>query len=597
MKCHDIINVLIDFEKLNYKAILFNGKWGIGKTYQVKKYVKDFESRKKNIKKITDDKSKYEFYSNVYYISVFGFKSIDEIHTNLFDQIHPIRSKLKKYGSTALKATGIISKAVSLIPNSGQLVSDIIGNSLELAADKFDENCNDNNGFKKNYDNIIIFDDLERTSINYLELLGYFNQLFFQGFRLVCLCDKDRIEEKNKKYFDEFKEKIFDRIYSIQMADKEIINSYFPDRILDEDVYNIFNDNLRLASKASVFFNEIINKINNLKKEKTISLINYDSLLFYCSLVVCGFNNVESIMSMNYKPDDTFVDSTESEIEYCGLYGYEASVLKKIIAYENSLLSDLKIYPCTPLLIALTKIYIFNDYYYFNNYFIKIDQINDIFDTNLFLLSEKSKKRTIKIILNKLLENNLKIDDRVLKCFVSIQQYKSLFPSDYSDEKYVEIFAKEIVNNISLEKYLKILFVTKNDAIFSILAKIKDKVIEMKKIELLKNLNKLCKTDDIEDLEKIFFYIRTNDFCKVYKERVDLIPEILYFFQKNNWLLNDMRLDMTNEKWEWNIKILCFALDFKNMHDSLEKYLRTRLETSNNTSEKEKIVELCKNFI
>ena len=588
MKSCDIKKVLIDFERLSYKAILIDGRWGIGKTFQVKKYTKDYENRKKTELDLP----------NVYYVSIFGFKSIDEIHTKLYNQIHPIKSKLKNYGKTALKAVGIVSKTVSLIPNGGELVSEIIGNSLDLASEQIDDNSSEANVSKKKESSIVIFDDLERTQINYVELLGYFNQLILQGIRIVCLCDKGKIAKKNMKYFNEFKEKIFDRIYSIEMADKEIIDSFFPNRYLPNDIYKIFSENLRLVSKTANFFSEINSEIDDLKKSKNLEKINPDSLLLYCSLIVCGFNNVECIqkIELNEKNEEEQFDFTDSVIEENGLYGFEAKTLKKIIKFEETLVNELKIYPSDSLMIALTKVYAFNDYQLFDEYIIKEEKNTDIFDTSFFLLSTSSRKKTIEEMLKKLLETNLKIDDRIFTCFITVQQYINLFPTNYNEDTYIELFAKEILCNSSLEKHLEIMLITENKLMSSMLNKISNKVLEMRKKDLLNKLNKLCKKEDIDELDNVLSFIRKNEFCKVYNQHVELIPEINNFFQNNNWLLYDMSVDMTSNSWEWNKKIASFAYDFANLRSNLKTYLENRKLNSQNPDEIEKINTILKYY-
>lgn len=63
------------------KSILIDGPWGCGKTYQINEFMKKFINNKTN---------------KIYYLSLFGLESIDEIHTTLYYQLHPNKKTFKK---------------------------------------------------------------------------------------------------------------------------------------------------------------------------------------------------------------------------------------------------------------------------------------------------------------------------------------------------------------------------------------------------------------------------------------------------------------------------------------------------------------------
>ena len=64
MKTSDIGPIIDNFIESNANAIMFNGNWGIGKTYAVQQLL--MEDRYK--KEIYD-------YCNIHYTSLFGFKT------------------------------------------------------------------------------------------------------------------------------------------------------------------------------------------------------------------------------------------------------------------------------------------------------------------------------------------------------------------------------------------------------------------------------------------------------------------------------------------------------------------------------------------
>ena len=151
MKVTDLNRVLLDFynNENSGKAILIDGKWGCGKTYQIKEFLK-------------------EHTANCHYISLFGLESIDEINSKLYSEIHSTKTFLKK-------GVKLLSKAISAVPYVGG-----IGEALEYQMSGKIINTKDIT--------YIIFDDLERLSrkISYIDLLGYFNNLFLSNVKIIC---------------------------------------------------------------------------------------------------------------------------------------------------------------------------------------------------------------------------------------------------------------------------------------------------------------------------------------------------------------------------------------------------------------------------
>ena len=71
MNTNKLLDILLnDFITDNYKSILINGRWGCGKTYLISKFI---------------DKEQ-ELYKDIpcYYLSAFGFKTIEELHTKVY---------------------------------------------------------------------------------------------------------------------------------------------------------------------------------------------------------------------------------------------------------------------------------------------------------------------------------------------------------------------------------------------------------------------------------------------------------------------------------------------------------------------------------
>lgn len=322
----DIQNLKDVFKKFavdNNRAILVDGSWGIGKTYYVLQFLKEFDQTKK----VRNNKQK------IVYVSLFGKTSIDEVHTEIYSKLHPVKQNSKRI-------IQIIPKVAPLVGAVGDIVSSLefalkddngmggtqitdakenqtidskenqsIDESKRLggrdvitavgeiadhvaAMDHGTGRVKKRKSSKKR--NVIILDDLERMNfdkISFADVLGYINNLFLQNFKVIMICNSKEIIKEKSGEFQSFKEKVFDREYFITSTNREVIDSYFIGKTdsLKEYIVSEFGDNLRIAQRVSGFYVEAIQVI------KTISP-NYDekvtdeSILFGCTLVVVACN-------------------------------------------------------------------------------------------------------------------------------------------------------------------------------------------------------------------------------------------------------------------------------------------------------------------
>ena len=118
-------------------AVLVTGEWGVGKTYQVLNAIP----------------SELQCY-----ISLFGLNDTQEIYGSVFAKMYPGKHLSKKLLDLTKDITSEIN-GVTL--GAGSLIGNIITPLIKQTVDK---------------DKIIIFDDLERTSIGHQEVLGVINQ-------------------------------------------------------------------------------------------------------------------------------------------------------------------------------------------------------------------------------------------------------------------------------------------------------------------------------------------------------------------------------------------------------------------------------------
>jgi|GEM_PF-454131 len=157
-------------------ALLITGAWGVGKTHEITK--------------------KYLLPSSIYYVSLFGLKDADQIHSNVFAKMHPVQSFIK---NTAKGLEG------------GELGTEIftlnLGNILPGVA-----NALIKSDVKK--DKIIVFDDFERCSIPINDRLGAINTYVeHNDCRVIVISNDEKIKDDD---FSEAKEKLFGITFEIK---------------------------------------------------------------------------------------------------------------------------------------------------------------------------------------------------------------------------------------------------------------------------------------------------------------------------------------------------------------------------------------------
>lgn len=113
-------------------AVLITGPWGSGKTYQVRRALPD---------------------THAYYISLFGLDTSDAIHASIFAAMHPGKAALKNIAEKLDEVEGAGFK-------TGGILSGLANHFIKNEIDKSKP---------------IIFDDLERSSIPIMALLGLIN--------------------------------------------------------------------------------------------------------------------------------------------------------------------------------------------------------------------------------------------------------------------------------------------------------------------------------------------------------------------------------------------------------------------------------------
>lgn len=172
-KITKVLNAYILNDKL-HQAILLDAPWGAGKTWYLKNdFIRSFTKKKEN--------NNWQFV----YISLFGLFTISELENKINQEL--LNGTINAYSKKYLKR-----KIPTKIYNVSSFVLNAIlkyaGNLDTLDYTKLIE-------FLPNNNNIVyIFDDMERTKIDIIELLGFVNNLCeHNGSRVILVANEEQI--------------------------------------------------------------------------------------------------------------------------------------------------------------------------------------------------------------------------------------------------------------------------------------------------------------------------------------------------------------------------------------------------------------------
>lgn len=564
MEAKNIKNVINRLIASNETAILISGPWGIGKTYEIKEYIK---SKAQDVK---DKKLK------IAYSSLFGKNSIDEVNTELYQLIHPAK------------------KVLNTITNVAKLINIGVGFSCGINLNIDDENLKlcEKLKSKKNIPYLVILDDFERKSdkITAEELLGFINNLINQGFKVVVLADLDtKYGKKNKKYEIEklennkvttekfiskinlsddilgfYKEKIFDRIYKITETPEDVIRTIFAENInlIADKLMIEFNKNIRMAIKANSLFLQIQDYI----KSNSYNCNKFEQIMKIC--IYC----VNELMTNKYSTIYSDKCKESDYLKYC-----EKSFCNIITSYDKSLRDDFN------LVEAINDIYLNEDYSL-------LDEIFNPNDENIlkscFFCSDENKVNIIK----KQYRLILSIPDDLNYNHSTINQLIRDWYcyADYVDLSFIdkeELFKKLNKLNFRLDS-----FGEQNETFINTIKEYEEFCNNQIKYSLTSKLV----LKDLKELKSGLYEI-TNKYSNLDDESKEYIKSNL---KENNFFLQKLDGDINNEFWGIN-HLVCqiikeYIPDLKN--DLLDLLNGIKQKYSNDKSCEYRVNSLIKQY-
>jgi hypothetical protein len=425
-------------------AVLLKGKWGSGKTHFINKY-----------------KDKLEKHAQRYiYVSLYGVRNYDEIETKFLQSSNP-----EMFNEKTIFA--------------GKLANAFINENIKKSLGQIKKSLSSLNA----KGNILIFDDLERCSINIIDLLGYINHFIeHQSYKVILIANEEELEKTEK--YALIKEKLigktFEFISDASSAYDSFLTELKNEKVVREKILQKYKDkileifkksqcnNLRILRQGLFDFERLYDLvfINHISKDKLIDeIINVFFILIFeiKSEEFCNFNKLKNdkhkawdkvfVKSFNYKKIE------DENIEE------EKTVYEIILSKYDFLLEDNMI-----LSIETWQEIIENSY-------IDIDKIDSELNESKYYINENS-------LSWKRLWNYMNLDDSNFDEVIT-DVYNNL-----KDCKYDDLFQVMLISSKILELKNLNLIIWNIENIFDVLKKQIDFLFKNKKIDESLILNK-----------------------------------------------------------------------------------------------------------
>lgn len=544
MKIEEIKPIIVDIleNRCDYHSILIDGPWGCGKTTMIKNAIEELGKE----------------HCHIYYQSLFGLKDVIELN-----------SCFKKAG--ILKKIG---KAVipffNLIPIEGDGIVKALSKCLDVIPESKP---------RPQSDKIFIFDDFERidASLSYIALLGFFNQLIINGCTIICISslrDLNDLAKENPsienriKEINQFKEKVFDRIFCINESPETILKSIFDTHNIAgfNSIIKLFNDNIRVAKRTERLYKELA----QLPKKHNFNLEKYFTKIQILKACLCV------ILSTYGKSDDKKEDKESYEylINLESKKPLDEQIFNNIQTYmkdSKNFLNDEKD-KLFHLSINLARYEIHNDIgVLVETYPNAVPEIKDdsiLNATDFYLLSDQDKKDYYAQLRQKTIDLQLAIDRRYIDRLIEVWQN---YPKSNEDNEF-----NETVINIISSDYLEGKtsgFDRLNDYLI-----VNDRPQARKMIENAKNkIESVIIQNTIQNTQaNIIECTETNDYSFLYVFVEDimafkytskkyLIDWFDNYLEKNNYLIPDLSKTISHSMWQYchSISKYCTSKDSK----------------------------------
>ena len=542
MKVSKICSILDNFINKDETtfSLLIDGKWGCGKTHNVRSF---FENNEDN----NDEKSKAKKIYNYIYLSLFGIKSANDIVTKLYPKIDS-----------------------SIIENYDGML--YIRDSIN----------------QKTYNNsIIIFDDLERikNDVTYETIFGVVEALKKNGFKIICITNSEKLNDSiNKKEYSLFIEKTFDLVISVEIDGSDFNKIIKHSDLLYDKSYMIIADcNWRFLIKAEKYLSRCEKYMEENKKSEFLGHIDMNINTFYkCILVTVA--SCYDYLDVKLKIDENDFFIQEFYDSYSEKYGKNIankffSILDKNLELKNYLSFFKYIFD---FILLSDYSGLIRDYYSSN----ENDFINDApFNEEPFYLDDDSKEKYKKLFLEKINEFDFGKDRhyRILNKFIQF------FIVDISETKK-EMIIKKFVVTITEEKannFFDYYYIgdTTNE-IKEFIDKLKERLNQH---ESSKDIDELLRLIDKKNYQEITNFLYVNMYTDDNQKRK--IAEIL---KSKKYVLPDLSKTINKEIWEYCHEVAKYIFQVPEYRESFIEILKQQCHKTSSKSVRERCNALVK---
>lgn len=286
-----ILNYLTN-DKTN-SALMLTAPWGTGKSHFINHIL--LENFKTN---------------NLIIISLYGLKDLNELSKSIYLELRLKLFKLRKY---AKKKN---AKHLPEIYATGKIIGkSIIKSVINRFSLNFDISDND---LKKLYNSIdltgklLIFEDIERSQIDLIELMGYINNLVVQdNAKVLLVANEEEMLKltKEKDTYERVKEKTINDTILFECDYEEAVKNIITE--FDNDILYEFTEDKSIKEIVELFKELNIYNLRSFKYacQKTIEIfdfllenqdLKFKKALFYGNIAFClRYKNGEKLTLQN----------------------------------------------------------------------------------------------------------------------------------------------------------------------------------------------------------------------------------------------------------------------------------------------------------
>ena len=237
-------------------AIMLTGEWGCGKSYYIQNELIPFLRK--------DGKNRCVV------VSLYGIKTVEDLSKSIFMEI---KTKILNRQSEKLETTKILAKTV--------LKGIISYFGIDLSA-----NDKDLNKLYRSIDltgRLIILEDLERSSMSILEIMGYVNNLVEQDGVKILLVANEREILKEEKHSSTSNITLPDEVTSYIKIKEKTISETIP---FSPEIESAINNILKMFDYE--YFNKCLNhkeiKFNEeiMSVMQSVGIVNLRAFIFAC---------------------------------------------------------------------------------------------------------------------------------------------------------------------------------------------------------------------------------------------------------------------------------------------------------------------------